>query len=195
MEKSLVNKYITNRRIKVYDDIENYKLNLQKSKNAYIPLSVLEVSLRNSINTLFERLYTRGWILNEADFLKQKELKKIYEAKNSIKERGEILTKEKLVAELTFGFWTGLFQSAYKEKMRFNNLKQIFPNLPPKEVLEIDRKQLSSKLNHIRKFRNRVFHHENILKDEFLNIENDINEVLTFFHEDICKFTKEINNK
>ena len=78
--------------------------------------------------------------------------------------------------------------------MRFNNLKHIFPNLPPKEKLPIDRKMVSTKLNHIRKFRNRIFHHENILKEEFKNIEDNIYETLSYFDNELVEFTKKANN-
>jgi hypothetical protein len=195
MNEILINKYITNKRFSTYSTIENYKLNLKKSQYLYIPLSILEVSLRNSINNLFEKLYGAGWLINEATFLKHKELDKIYNAKKKLKSNNENIIKDKLIAELTFGFWTGLFQSVYKEKMRANNLQQIFSNLPSKDILVIDRKLLSSKLNHIREFRNRVFHHENIIKNEYNNIENEIYEILEFFDIELCKFVKELNNE
>ncbi|MEA3513528.1 MAG: hypothetical protein U9R37_07980 [Campylobacterota bacterium] len=195
MEKLIINKFVSNTRFNSYDGIELYKKNLLKSKELYIPLSILEVSLRNSINTLFEKLYGAGWLVNEANFLKHKELEKIYNAKNKLKSNKEQVTKDKLVAELNFGFWTGLFQSLYQEKMRLNNLKQIFINLPSKDMLVVDRKLISSKLNHIREFRNRVFHHENILKVKYKDIEKDIFEILMFLDEKIYNFTKNLNNE
>lgn len=195
MNEKLIAKYITNQRLSTHRNIETYKLNLQKSKHLYIPLSILEVTLRNSINDLFERFYGRGWIINESQFLKRKELEKIYEAKTKLEMRKESLTKDKLVAELTFGFWTGLFQSPYQDKMRFNSLKQIFPNLPSKNQQPLDRKTLSSKLNHIREFRNRVFHHENINKSIYDTIENDIYEILRFFDNEIVEFVKALNSQ
>lgn len=194
MNENLINKFITNKRFEIYKDIDTYNNNLRKAKHLYIPLSVLEVSLRNSINNLFEKFYGVGWIINEANFLKYKEIEKIIQAKDKIINNKENITKDKLVSELTFGFWTALFQSVYDDKMRFNNLKQIFPNLPPKEQILIDRKVISTKLNHIRKFRNRVFHHENIIKDEFINIENEIFEILGYFDIELVEFTKKANN-
>lgn len=195
MNDSLIDKFITKKRFEIYKDVTTYNKNLQKAKQLYIPLSILEISLRNSINNLFEKLYGTGWIVNEASFLKYKEIEKITQAKEKILNNSEIISKDKLVSELSFGFWTALFQSVYEDKMRFNNLKQIFPNLPPKEKLAIDRKIVSTKLNHIRKFRNRVFHYENILKDEFVNIEDDIYEILGYFDVEIVEFTKKVNNE
>ncbi|MEN4046258.1 Abi family protein [Sulfurimonas sp. NWX367] len=195
MNDILINKYITSKRFAIYDTLELYDSNLKKAKQSYIPLSVLEVSLRNSINSLFERFYGAGWIVNEAQFLKHKEIEKIESAKDKIRKNHEEITQDKLISELSFGFWTALFQSAYNDKMRTAYLKQIFPNLPPKNRELIDRKKISAKLNHIRKFRNRVFHHENIIKDEFVNIESEIYEILSYFDDEVCAFAKRVNNE
>lgn len=194
MEDISISKFVAYSRFNSYGTTTLYKENLIKSKNIYIPLSVLEVSLRNSINSVFERLYGSGWLINKASFLKHKELEKIYNAKEKLKENKEQLTKDKLVAELNFGFWTGLFQSAYKEQMRINTIQYIFSNRPKKEIQLVDRKLISSKLNHIREFRNRVFHHENIIKDKYNNIEADIYEMLLFLDENLYSFTKKLNN-
>ncbi|WP_151900890.1 Abi family protein [Sulfurimonas hydrogeniphila] len=195
MNDILINKYITSKRFAIYDTLELYDSNLKKAKQSYIPLSVLEVSLRNSINSLFERFYGAGWIVNEAQFLKHKEIEKIESAKDKIRKNREEITQDKLISELSFGFWTALFQSAYNDKMRTAYLKQIFPNLPPKNRELIDRKKISAKLNNIRKFRNRVFHHENIIKDEFVNIESEIYEILSYFDDEVCAFAKRVNNE
>ena len=58
----------------------------------------------------------------------------------------------------------------------------------------ITREYMNKKLNHIRKFRNRVFHYENILKEEFKNIEDDIYEILSYFDNELVEFTKKANN-
>jgi len=193
MNEKLITTYITNERLSTYRDIKDYKLNLQKSKHLYIPLSILEVALRNGINAHFEKFYGRGWLINEAQFLKHSEVEKIHQAKSKLQKKHELVTKDKLIAELSFGFWTGLFQSAYKDKMRFNTLKEIFPNLPSKKIQKIDRKTIHSKINHIREFRNRVFHHENINKPLYDTIEEDIYEIIGFFDSEIAHFVKELN--
>jgi len=195
MKEQLINKYITAQRFSIYTNIDTYNDNLKKAKHLYIPISILEVSLRNSLNNIFEKFYGAGWIVNESSFLKAKELKKIIETKSKIEADNKVITKDKLVSELSFGFWTALFQSVYDDKMRTNTLKQIFPNLPPKEVERIDRKTMSNKLNHIRKCRNRIFHYENILKDEFLDIEDKIYEILNYFDAELVEYAKDLNNE
>lgn len=195
MNNISINKFITPQRLSKYKTIENYEQNLLLSKHYYIPLSILEVSLRNSINLHFENMYGKGWLLNQSQFLRNDLVLKINEAKSKISKRGEEINKEKLIAELSFGFWTALFKSPYAKQMRTTDLKRIFSNLPSKDKELIDRSSLSVKLNHIRAFRNRVFHHEKIIsKPEFNNIGKDIDTVLLYLDEDILKFVQRINN-
>jgi len=190
----LIKRYITYKRFAKYNSIDKYKDNLILSKKYYIPLSILEVSLRNAINQHFEKTYGAGWLINEASFLQRDHIKKILKAKQTIQFRGEILSKDKLIAELSFGFWVNLFKSSYDKQMRINNLRQIFTNLPSKETKIITRSEIFQTINLIRNFRNRIFHYEKIIdKPEFENIELAINTILSYLHKDILNFTKRLN--
>jgi hypothetical protein len=193
MKQDLINKFITQGRLGKYRDIKEYRENLLFSNRFYIPLSVLEVALRNAIAQHLNKFYGNSWLLNESRFLQRDALSKIDDAKAKILKREEALTQDKLVAELPFGFWTSLFQKPYDCIMRTQTLKQIFPNLPPKNEQLIDRKYISSELNKIRKFRNRIFHHEKVInKLEFLKIEEDINRMLIFLDTELDIFVNEL---
>lgn len=77
--------------------------------------------------------------------------------------------------------------------MRLSDIKSIFPNLPSKKEKLITRDYINKKLNHIRKFRNRVFHYEKIInKAEYKNIKNDIFELLLYFDKDIYNLADEL---
>lgn len=151
----------------------------------------MEVSLRNVIDFYFTERYGESWT-DLLDIFKYKEISKIEEAKNFLKLKQEECTKDKIVAELNFGFWTSLFSKTYEEQMRKNNLIKIFNNLQKNK--QINRAYLSRKLNNIRNFRNRIFHYEKIInKPEYLNIENDINEILEFLDKEILGFSIGLN--
>lgn len=68
------------------------------------------------------------------------------------------VTPGRIVSELTFGFWTSLFDARF-EMTLWKSLRLAFPNCP-KHIRQ--RKAISSKFNSIRRFRNRIFHHEAI---------------------------------
>lgn len=194
MTEIAIKKYISDARFNKYSSFDEYQENLILSKQFYIPLSILEVSLRNAIDSYFVNLYGQNWLLNEAQFLQRDALEKIFHAKAKLVERRENITHSKLTAELTLGFWTSLFQKPYDKTMRLQTLKGIFSNLPKQEVKFIDRKIISAQLNHIRKFRNRIFHFEKVInKEEFNTIQNDINEVLGFLNNDVYEFVKRLN--
>ena len=195
MRETVINQYITQKRLSKYTSIKQYEENLLLSRHYYIPLAILEVSLRNAINQHFEKFYGSGWLINEASFLQRDHLSKIFDAKQKIVSRNEQLSKDKLVAELSFGFWVNLFKSSYDKQMRINSLRQIFANLPPKNVHFVNRHEIFQTLNHIRNFRNRVFHHERIInKEEFQHIGTEIDKILGFLHEDILYFSKRLND-
>lgn len=196
MNEKIINKYITQKRLNAYSDIKEYQENLLISKSMYIPLSILEVSIRNAVDSHFSNFYGNGWLIKEASFLQRDAIRKIIDAKARLQKREEEITREKLVAELSFGFWTSLFQQPYDKNLRFVNLKQIFSNLPKEKDKIIDRKYISSQLNLIRAFRNRIFHYEKVIgKEKYVNIEDDILEVLRFLHVDLCEYVKGLNNE
>ena len=191
MNEELKNKFFSNNRLSVYDNLKHYELNLTLSKDYYILLAVLEVSLRNSISIYFEENIGLEWM--ESDFLNINSKRRIKEITNKFSKNNNI-NNDKIISELSFGFWTALFRKDYATTMRTKTIKAIFPNLPNQKIKFIDRNYINKKLNHIRVFRNRVFHYEKIINNsEFINIKDDILEILEYFDTDIKKFAIRVN--
>lgn len=94
-----------------------------------------------------------------------------------------------IIAELTFGFWTSLFDVKF-EKSLWKSLRLSFPNCP-KEIRK--RKTMSSKLNGIRKLRNRIFHYEAISwnYDVLKTYRQDILETLNWLDNELLDWVKE----
>jgi len=195
MKKSLIEKYITIKRFESYENIDEYKKNLIFSKEAYIPLSILEVALRNSIDRTFSQNVDTHWYINR-DFLTNDSIKKVNQVIELLKKRREPILKDKIIAELSFGFWVNLFKRPYSNQLRLRELKKIFPNLPNKKVKFLNRDIIYKKLNHIRNFRNRIFHYEKVLnKDNYNNIYSEIYEILGYFDNEIFLYTKRLNSE
>jgi hypothetical protein len=70
-------------------------------------------------------------------------------------EKGKTITRGRIVAGLSFGFWSGLFGPRYEELWR-HRLLHAFP-------LAKDREDLSARMEARRRFRNRLAHHDSIL--------------------------------
>lgn len=65
------------------------------------------------------------------------------------------MTRGRVVAGLSFGFWSGLFGPRYEELWR-HRLRHAFPHAK-------ERKDLSAGMEALRRFRNRLAHHDSIL--------------------------------
>ncbi|MCT7492665.1 hypothetical protein [Aliarcobacter cryaerophilus] len=194
MKISLIKKYISSERFRSYSGIDEYLENLVFSKKAYIPLSILEISLKNSINELLTEKLGENWLENK-DFLTNDSLRKIEEAKKILYKRAELISKSKIIAELSFGFWVNLFKKPYEKKLRTKDIQKIFTNLPPKKEKIINREVIYKELNHIRNFRNRVFHYEKVInKDNYNQIFDEIDEVLFYFDKELFDCVKKANN-
>jgi hypothetical protein len=71
-------------------------------------------------------------------------------------EKGKLVTRGRVVAGVSFGFWAGLFGPHYEELWR-HQLRQAFPHA------SLMRKDLIQRLRLIQRFRNRVAHHDSLL--------------------------------
>jgi len=101
---------------------------------------------------------------------------------NILQKNKLIITHHKLIAELSFGFWTSLFGRKYEEVWR-HCLRKIFKDCNGKLV----RKDIFPRLNEIRELRNRIAHHEPIFRREkFKDLEAILN-----LSEQICPVTAE----
>ena len=193
--KKLQIQYISRERLIRYKNYKEYLMNIKFSRDFYIPLSVVEVSFRNSLNQFYTEKIGENW-LEQNSILQPNAQKSISNSKNILKQQKKIISQDNLIAELSFGFWVKLLTKVYSRYLRYNDLKQIFPNLPSKKDKSINRHFIFTKLNNIRLFRNKVFHHDKIIsKVEYQNMMDEIYEVLGYFDDKIVKITKELNDE
>jgi len=191
---SIKSKFISDTRLSCYKDFDEYKENIYQSEKYYILLSIFEISLRNSIDTYLKVKISTNWL--ESEKLHKDTKQRITESKNKIYKRKEEINHDKIVAELSFGFWTSLFRKSYSHLFRINDIKCIFPNIPSKNKKLITRSLLDKELNKIRKFRNRIFHYEKIInKIEYQKIKYDIFTLLVYFDKEVDELAKELTNE
>ncbi len=140
--------------------ILHYRCNIELAEAFYPSIAVFEVALRNALNRELIALAGRNdWYASLFAQPGLSELHKyITQANKQIANRKEISSPDKIVAELTLGFWVSLLNSKY-EKLLWKDLRRAFPYMPKAER---QRKNVSAPLNSFRAFRNRIFHHEPI---------------------------------
>lgn len=175
--------------------IQLYNANIHVSASFYMALATLEITFRNKLDACLTNHYgTKDWCnsIKTDSQIDAGLKKKITTAEQQIIQRGEVVSTSKIIAELTFGFWTSLLNSKY-EKIYWKSLRNAFPNLPK---INKQRHTVSSPINKIRNFRNRIFHHEPITwNTSALKRQHDtICLVLNWMDQDILDYLSEIDH-
>lgn len=197
--KAIQKQFISKSRLDKYKSLKEYKNNILLSKDFYIPLSIIEISLKNSLDLYFISTIGQDWLFDKSFIKPQLQIKidnaiRILHQNNKLYYRNKQINHNNLISELSFGFWLMLLKKPYQQYLRYGNLKQIFPNLPSTQDKSINRHFIFIKLNNIRFFRNKVFHYDKIInKIEYKNMMDEIYEVLSYFDDEIVSIAKELN--
>jgi hypothetical protein len=141
INSNIIEKIISRERIEPYlkyhkfdhsKAIAHYKSNILISESFYPLLAVLEIGLRNSIDyQLTKKFNTREWYDNK-NFVKiatRFQIERISQARANIFAEKKEITPGRIISELSFGFWTCLFDTKF-EMTLWKNLRLAFPNCP-----------------------------------------------------------------
>jgi hypothetical protein len=139
--------------------IDLYTLNAQLSESLYTPLHMLEVTLRNSIHRVMGRAFGLSWYDTPQHQINVRQPDMLAKARSDLIDAGKDPTPGRMVASLTFGFWTAMLGKEYEDLWQ-TTLHGIATRSDGKGLR---RKDLSSPLVRIRVLRNRIAHHEPIL--------------------------------
>jgi hypothetical protein len=137
-----------------------YTLNAKLSESLYIPLQTLEVVLRNRIHAVMTEARHEQWFREPGLLLGKWQAEQLATAIEDIRGDRKEPTPGRIVAALTFSFWTAMFGREY-EPLWQTTLHNI-ARRPGGKTLT--RKDFSAPLTPIRKLRNRIAHHEPILE-------------------------------
>lgn len=175
--------------------IAHYKSNILISESFYPLLAILEIGLRNAIDYQLTILFDdKQWFENKR-FIKiatRYQINKISEARTNIMSEKKEITSGRIISELSFGFWTSLFDVKFEMGL-WKNLRLAFPNCPKQKR---KRKTMSARFNGIRKLRNRIFHHEAITwnLDVLKSYKNQIIEGIEWLDKELPAWIDELNH-
>ena len=150
-----------------------YEWNMAASEAFYSPLQNLEIVLRNTLGNALRQQYGAHWYLHGGvppllyplpDMLNA--------ARTELTRRGIPFEHGRILAELNFGFWAGVLSSRYETPLWRPIFHGAFVNRPP----HFKRKDVHEPVERLRKFRNRIAHHEPI---HDRNLASDYAEILT----------------
>jgi hypothetical protein len=153
--------------------IELYTLNTQISESLYTPMQMLEVALRNRIHAVMTETRHEDWFHDEGCLLGKWQSEQLAKAVEGVREGKKEPTPGRIVAALTFSFWTAMFGKEY-ETLWQTTLHRI-GSRPDGKGLE--RKHFSGPLTGIRQLRNRIAHHEPIIDRDLPALHDKIIEL------------------
>lgn len=136
-----------------------YEWSTRTSAAAFEDIGHLEVLFRNALDRQLREYFQEErcgipWFL-----LPTPGGENVADAVTTVRERLRPLGKEsrhQIVAGLSFGFWSGLLGARYEELWR-DCIHRAFPNSSGR------RKQVSTAMERVRKFRNRLAHHDSMI--------------------------------
>jgi hypothetical protein len=192
-----------------------YKENLKIAQAFHSLLGILEVILRNRINTILSAHFTDSdWIITQKtgfmidpslthvdrrtgrrvtiDFLKNS----IEQSERRFRRLHIPITSDNIIADQPLGFWTDLFE-VHHYRLLIGQPIQIFSQLPSGH----GRSEVCNRLFKIRQFRNRISHNEPICFNgnaiDFTYVDdvyNSIIEILTWIDPELINWIKNINS-
>jgi len=132
-----------------------YAWNVAMSSALWGDFHVLEVTLRNAMNDQLCAHFGRADWWDARIPLHPFESDRIRDAISGVRaQQGPGYTPGHVVAELSFGFWTGLLANRYHQRLWVPILQHAFPHMVG------TRRDLHRDLERLRRLRNRTAHHE-----------------------------------
>ncbi|UAA40675.1 Abi family protein [Paraneptunicella aestuarii] len=144
-----------------------YLYNARLAKAFLFPLHILEVTLRNRINDIFQTRFGEGWH-TEHQFLSKLNQESTASLTKAIARSPKNTTPD-IVSTLTFDFWSNLFRDDYDRDFWQSSMVDLLPHVAK------TRKEFQHNIKNINRFRNRIAHHEPIHK---LNISVQHTEII-----------------
>jgi hypothetical protein len=148
-----------------------YEWNTQVSAAAFEVVGHLEVLLRNAIDRCLRERFREDycgipWFLLPMPG-GEHVVEAVAEVRGRLRPQGKE-TRHQIVAGLSFGFWSGLLGPKYEDLWR-EALHRAFPNSSGR------RNQVAAAVERVRKFRNRLAHHDSMIN---VDIPFEIRQVL-----------------
>ncbi|MEI4273195.1 hypothetical protein TEK04_15825 [Klenkia sp. LSe6-5] len=174
--------------------IDLYHWNTEVSGAWMEVFAALEVVLRNAVDATLTQLEVPatarmrphdGWWFGDSTILTEKGLAVFRATRDRLRvpEQGD---RDKVLAQLSFGFWSGLFGPEYDELFR-HHLKNTFSARPDKGF---ERKSVSSRLEDLRKLRNSVAHHQPVHRQPLAELHEQALELIGWIDPDAQAWTE-----
>lgn len=178
-------KYLDAERLDLDAALELYERNTRLSEAFYTPLQSVEVCLRNCIHEQMADRYGRDWYRNGQAPLGDDARRMIADVVDELIKSGKDIGTGQVVAELKFAFWVGLLGPRYDATLWRTVLYRAFRTEGGKP-----RSVVHGRFNAIRRFRNRVAHHEPIFDRPLVDIHGEIIEAIRWMSRETARWAE-----
>lgn len=155
-----------------------YLWNAQVGAGFHLGIQTCEVALRNRIEAVLGSMFSDQWFAAE-EFLKLANEDRhidLKQARGRIRNRKETETRDQIAATLSFGFWVEMLGPRYNPPIWSRHLRTAFPALPASR----SRKSVHKNALQILYLRNRLFHHEPLIRMNLSQIHSDLHDLLVW---------------
>lgn len=158
-----------------------YLWNTSLSESLYGSLQGLEIGLRNSINRELTAKHSLDWYKNPILFrdIQHDKINRVI----AEFDKQRPITQSDVVSRLSFGFWADILHYEMYEQLWREAIHRAFPNRPK----GTRRNNIAPMIKRLKDLRNRIAHHEPILRFNLQQEHNDIIEILSW----ICPVTSD----
>jgi len=153
-----------------------YERNTRLSESFYTPLQCMEICFRNQLNTQLVDKYGADWFRPGKVPLETDAVDTIKEVVSGLHQAKTPITTGAVVAELSFGFWVGLLGPRYDATIWRQALYLGFME----NGKRMKRDRVHGRFNALRRFRNRIAHHEPIFLNNLANTHSEIIEATSW---------------
>lgn len=172
------------------DDLETltrYAWNICLCEALYPVLQILEVGFRNSLHDAATNFFGTPRWYKQPNLLQPSAANMVTEAEEEVHSQAkDPADPGRVVAELNFGFWTNLLNKRYEQTLWPRLLKTTFPFLPaPVRTRDFAHKRFER----IRRVRNRIFHHEPILKYDLTRLHAEVLDAMDWLNPSMKRMT------
>ena len=156
-----------------------YMWNARLCQEFYIPSQLTEIAFRNTLSKGLEARFGTNWYIAAGlvSGLPQRLQDEIKRARyTEFKNHGTSMTSGHIVSAMSLGFWVHLVSSNPRRLIWKGSIKQMFPSLP-NHIQDAD---IHTKVDKLRKFRNRVAHHNAIFDRKPVGQYQNIQDILSW---------------
>jgi hypothetical protein len=176
--------YLVRARGDLWIALQLYRRNADLSEALYGVVQGCEVFLRNATHEKLAKTLTEKWWNHTS--LRERERADIDDAIASIQTRAAEVTTGRVVAELNLGFWTNLYSNFYERDLWVPHLRHLFP-------MSMQRKRLHERMENIKLLRNRIAHHESLLRRDVRQDYADLLETVGWISPTLRSWIEDTN--